>query len=97
VVRLIVWPRAPKLVRVASYIALGWVAVFFSPDILKAVGARALAWIIAGGVAYTVGALAYSLRRPNPWPRVFGYHEIFHALTICAAACHFVVIASVLA
>jgi hemolysin III len=96
VLRVLAWPRAPRFVGVASYVALGWVAALFAADFVRALGVRALILVIAGGLAYTVGAVAYSLRRPNPWPRVFGYHEVFHALVVGAAACHFVVIASIL-
>ena len=71
-------------------------SVWFLPQIERALGPGVVAWVIAGGLLYTVGALAYALRRPDPWPAVFGYHEIFHAFVIGAAACHFVAVALVL-
>jgi len=70
------------------YIALGWVAVAVLPDILRAGGVTALVLTLAGGAFYTVGAVFYALRKPNPWPTVFGHHEFFHACTLVAAICH---------
>ena len=70
------------------YVALGWVAVFVLPDILDRGGVAALVLLLVGGAAYTVGAVFYALRRPNPWPQYFGHHEFFHACTLVAAICH---------
>jgi hemolysin III len=92
----ILWPLAPKPVVTGTYLAIGWMAVYFLPQIERTLGLEVVAWVIAGGLLYTVGALAYALRRPDPWPAVFGYHEIFHAFVICAAACHFVAVVLVL-
>lgn len=92
----IFWPRAPKPIVTATYLTLGWMSVWFIPEIQRALGTGVVAWIVAGGLLYTVGALAYALRRPDPWPAVFGYHEIFHAFVIAAAACHFVAVTLVL-
>ena len=82
------WPHGPRWVSAPLYIALGWVAVFVLPDILHTGGVTALVLLIVGGAAYTVGAVFYALRRPNPWPRHFGHHEFFHACTLVAASCH---------
>ncbi len=71
---------------------MGWVAVFVLPEILHNVGVAALVLLLVGGVAYSVGAVVYALRRPNPWPKVFGYHEFFHACTLIAASCHHIAI-----
>jgi hemolysin III len=87
------WPQAPKPVSAVTYVLLGWMGLWFLPQIEQSLGPLVLFWILAGGVLYTLGAVAYALRRPDPWPAVFGYHEIFHALIICAAACHFVAVA----
>lgn len=87
------WPTAPKPLIAAVYVALGWVVVPVTPALSRTLGAPALALLLAGGVAYTVGAVVYAVRRPDPFPRVFGYHEIFHALVVVAAALHFVVAA----
>jgi hemolysin III len=90
------WPHAPRWASTPLYIALGWVAVFVLPDVLHNAGVTALALLLAGGVAYSVGAVFYALRRPNPWPTVFGHHEFFHACTLVAAVCHMVAIYFVL-
>jgi hemolysin III len=86
------WPAAPRWVGVPLYIALGWTAVFVLPDILHGAGAAALVLIIVGGLAYTVGGIAYATKRPNPFPATFGFHEVFHACTIVAATCHYIAI-----
>jgi hemolysin III len=87
------WPTAPKPLIAAVYVALGWVIVPVMPALSGTLGAPALALLFGGGVAYTLGAVVYALRRPDPFPRVFGYHEIFHGLVVLAAALHFVVAA----
>ncbi len=76
------------------YVLLGWVIVPVLPTLGRTLGGGALALLGAGGAAYTIGAIVYAARRPDPAPRVFGYHEIFHALVIAAAACHFAVATS---
>jgi hemolysin III len=92
VVISIAWPRAPRWACASLYLGLGWIAVIVLPDILHAAGVTALAMLTAGGLIYSVGAVLYALRKPNPWPRTFGHHEFFHACTIIAATCHYVVI-----
>jgi hemolysin III len=82
------WPRAPKWLAVPLYLALGWVSVFVLPDILTYGGVTALVLIAVGGLAYTVGAVVYAVKWPNPWPATFAHHEIFHACTLVAATCH---------
>lgn len=91
----VVWPLAPKWLMAALAIALGWAIVPVLPALHAAIGAGGLALLLAGGVAYTVGAVVYASRRPDPFPRVFGYHEVFHALVIVAAVCHYVAVAGV--
>jgi hemolysin III len=95
VLRALVWPRAPKAFSAVIYVLLGWVIVPVLPSLRATLGTGGLALLLAGGVMYTVGAAVYATRRPDPFPRVFGYHEVFHALVIAAAACHFAVAASV--
>jgi hemolysin III len=97
VARSILWVRAPRIVTAALCIALGWAVLPVLPAARAAVGDGGLALLAAGGVAYTVGAGIYAARRPNPWPRVFGYHEVFHALVVVAAACHYLVVATAVA
>ena len=87
-----VWPHAPSWVGVPIYLALGWVAVFVLPDMLRSGGVAALVLLLVGGLLYTVGAVFYATRWPNPWPRTFGFHEFFHAATVLAAICHHVAI-----
>jgi hemolysin III len=86
------WPHAPHWLAVPCYIALGWVAIFVLPDLLRSGGVTTFVLIAAGGVVYTLGALVYAMKRPNPWPRTFGFHEVFHACTLLAALCHYVAI-----
>jgi hemolysin III len=94
-VQAIGWPKAPKPLVATVYVALGWVIVPVLPALRLQLGARALGLLAAGGVAYSLGAVVYALRRPDPFPRVFGYHEVFHALVILAAVLQFLVTARV--
>ena len=87
------WVDAPKWLAAAIGIALGWVAVVALPELAHRVDRAAVALLVAGGLAYTYGAIVYARRRPDPAPAVFGYHELFHALTIVAVACQYVAIA----
>ena len=86
------WPTAPRWLSVPCYIALGWVAVFVFPDLLHNAGVAAFVLIAAGGVIYTIGGIVYGLKRPNPFPGTFGFHEVFHLCTLVAAVCHYVAI-----
>jgi hemolysin III len=90
----LVWVRAPKPVTAAVYLALGWVAVAAMPQMARAIGAVGVGLVILGGVLYTAGAVIYAIRKPNPVPGVFGYHEVFHALVVAAAAAHFAAVAA---
>jgi len=74
------------------YLVMGWTAVVATPTILAHMPASAVVLMVAGGVAYTVGAVVLFTRRPDPHPRIFGYHEVWHALTVAAGACHFLMI-----
>ena len=86
-----VFPSAPSWTRTVPYVALGWVGVIALPWIWGHAAALALL-VLAGGVAYTLGAVVYARRRPDPWPATFGYHELFHALTLVAIALHWVAV-----
>jgi hemolysin III len=88
----LVWPHAPRWLSAPLYLALGWVAVAVMPDLYRAGGVTAFVLLLVGGAAYTTGAVLYALRRPNPWPTVFGHHEFFHACTLVAALCHHIAI-----
>jgi hemolysin III len=86
------WPTAPRWVGVPLYIGLGWVAVFVLTDILHIAGITSMVLLAVGGLLYTLGGVTYGIRRPNPWPGTFGYHEVFHAMTIVAAICHYIAV-----
>jgi hemolysin III len=87
------WVTAPKWLAAVTGIALGWAGVAALPQVADTTGLTAVILLAAGGVAYTAGAIVYALRRPDPVPSVFGYHELFHALTLVAVACQYVAIA----
>ena len=87
------WIRAPRWLYTLCYIALGWAAVFYLPDFARTGGATVVVLILAGGLLYTAGALVYARKRPDPWPRWFGFHEVFHAFTIAAFTAHYTAIA----
>jgi hemolysin III len=87
------WIRSPRWVSVALGITLGWAAVAALPQLAENEGLIPLFLLVAGGLAYTTGAVVYAIRRPNPLPRTFGYHEVFHALTLLALGCQYVAIA----
>ncbi len=92
------WTDAPKWLYVPLYIGLGWAAVFFIPGFIDGANAllstgtaiAVLVLIAAGGALYTIGAVVYGFKRPNPWPQWFGFHEIFHSFTILAFVTHYV-------
>ncbi|MCA2977284.1 MAG: hemolysin III family protein [Myxococcaceae bacterium] len=96
VLRAIFWVNAPKWLVAVLALAMGWVALLYLPTIGGITGPGVLAWMALGGVLYSVGAVIYAVRRPNPWPKTFGYHEVFHALILVAAACHFVAVVQAL-
>ena len=74
----------------ALFIALGWVAVFVLPQLLRGAGTLVVVLVLAGGILYSLGALVYALKRPNPSPQWFGFHEVFHAMTIVAYLAQYV-------
>jgi hemolysin III len=86
------WASAPRWLSTACYVALGWVAVFVMPQLLHNAGVAAFVLIVTGGVIYTIGGVVYALKRPNPVPSVFGFHEVFHLCTLLAAICHYVAV-----
>jgi len=88
-----VWIDHPKWVAALIYISLGWVAAVAFPELWGEMGVAGTLLIAAGGLLYTAGAVVYATQRPNPSPRVFGYHEVFHLFVILAAAAHFAAIA----
>lgn len=81
------WIYAPRWLYVALYLALGWAAVMYIVPLFQA-NAAMMVLVIVGGLLYTAGAVVYALKRPNPWPGSFGFHEIFHVCTVLAFLCH---------
>jgi hemolysin III len=92
----VAWVRAPKALVAAVCVLLGWAALPLLPALKASLGTSAVVLLATGGVVYSLGAAVYALRRPDPFPKVFGYHEIFHALVIAGAGCHFAVVARAL-
>jgi hemolysin III len=86
------WITAPRWLGVPLYLGLGWVAVFVLPSLFTHGGVATFVLVIVGGLIYTFGGIVYGLKRPDPWPRTFGYHEVFHLCTIVAATCHMVAV-----
>jgi len=84
---------APYWMVSIPYVVVGWCSLFVINHVWDALGVAGFTLLLVGGALYTVGAIIYAAHRPNPWPMSFGYHEIFHALTVAGAACHYVVIA----
>jgi len=87
------WVDAPKWISAVIGIALGWVGVVVFPQLLDEIGVGGSLLVVAGGLLYTAGALVYALRRPDPYPAVFGFHEVFHVLVIAAVACQYAAVA----
>jgi hemolysin III len=88
-----VWVGAPKWLAAVIALALGWLGVVLLPQLASRMNPAAIVLLLIGGIAYTAGAVIYARRRPDPAPAVFGYHELFHALTIVAVACQYVALA----
>lgn len=89
--------RGANVARSALYIVLGWLSVLAAPQLVDHLSVAQLALIAVGGLLFTVGAIFLATRWPDPFPRVFGYHEVWHALVVAAVICHFVAIAGVIA
>ncbi len=87
-------PDAPRWLGVGLYIGLGWVGIVAASPVISALPASAIVLLLFGGTLYSIGAVIYAARRPDPFPRVFGYHEVFHALVIAGTAVHFTLIAA---
>jgi hemolysin III len=86
----VVWVDAPRWVYTPMYIALGWAAALVVPQLLHGAGVTAFILVAVGGFCYTAGGVVYALRRPNPSPQWFGFHEVFHALTVAGFVCQYV-------
>ena len=93
VVSKVLWPDAPRWLSVGLYLCLGWIGVIPAVQVVSAMSGGQIALLVLGGILYSVGAVFYALRWPNPFPRVFGFHEVFHAFVIAGSAIHFALIA----
>ncbi|MFV2176911.1 hemolysin III family protein [Actinomadura sp. LOL_016] len=90
-----IWIGAPRALYVTLYIVLGWVAVFFMPQFLDGAGVAACVLVAVGGVCYSLGGVVYGLRRPDPFPRWFGFHEVFHTFTLVAYILQYIAVSLV--
>lgn len=90
----VLWRTAPRAIYTTLYVAMGWMVVVRWQAVRVAVPGAALALVVMGGVVYTLGAVVYALRRPNPFPSVFGFHEIWHLFVLGGSALHFAAVAS---
>jgi hemolysin III len=86
------WVGAPRWLYTPVYLGLGWVAVFYLPELFDTGGAAVVTLLAIGGLLYSIGGVVYALKRPNPSPRWFGFHEVFHALTLAAFAAHYIAV-----
>jgi hemolysin III len=86
------WVRAPKWFSALLCLAVGWLVFPYLPDVRAALPSASVDLLVAGGLIYTLGAVVYIIKKPDPWPHVFGYHEIFHLIVVIAATLHFIVI-----
>jgi hemolysin III len=91
----LVWIESPRWLRAAAYLAVGWVGVLALPQLFSAVGVGSAVLVIVGGGLYSLGAVVYALRWPDPLPRVIGFHEVFHLLVVAAAVVQFVAVSLV--
>jgi hemolysin III len=91
----VLWAHAPRWLWVPAYIVLGWVAVWYLPDLMREGGVAMLVLITVGGILYTLGAIVFATKLPDPYPTWFGYHEVFHTLTLLAYVCQYVAVSLV--
>jgi hemolysin III len=89
IVLKLLWMDAPRWLSVGVYLAMGWLAVIAASAIFQAIPSGGIAWILIGGLVYSAGALIYGLKRPDPVPGIFGFHELWHLFVMAGSACHF--------
>lgn len=85
----VIWIHAPKWTRALFYVVMGWIGVIYFPELKSALDAGNFYLLVTGGIVYTAGAFVYAFKKPNPFPHIFGYHEIFHVFVVFASAFHF--------
>lgn len=93
VLRALFWVDAPHWLSVVLYLVVGWTVIPFVPQLWEVLGPPGLLLLFAGGVLYSVGSVVFAMKRPDPLPQVFGFHEVFHALVVVASVCHFIAVA----
>ena len=93
ILRAALWPHAPRWITSVLFVAVGWVVIAYGAEVHAALDPVTFGLLIAGGLWFTTGALVYLFRRPDPWPRVFGFHEVFHVMIILGCTCHFIAVA----
>jgi hemolysin III len=93
VITNLAWPVRPRWLRVAFYVILGWLALVSAGELATRLSASPLALLVLGRVLYTLGGVVYAVRKPDPWPRVFGYLEVFHLLVVAGSALHYSLVA----
>ena len=86
------WIGTPRWLSTTLYVVVGWIVVFFVPDLVEGAGAGVVVLIALGGILYTTGAIVYATKKPNPSQRRYGFHEVFHSLTIAAFAAHYIAV-----
>jgi len=86
------WINAPRWLSTALYVGLGWIVMIAVVPLVQALSLSALLWLAAGGLCYTVGAVVYATKWPDPWPQTFGFHALWHLFVLAGTACHFVMI-----
>jgi hemolysin III len=91
------WIEAPRWISTLVYLVMGWLAVTALSPLLEALTGECFRWLVIGGIFYTVGAIVYGIKRPDPFPKVFGFHEIWHCFVLAGSASHFVSIAALMA
>jgi len=87
------WPASPRWLRVTFYVVLGWLGLISAAELAAWFTVTPLLLLVLGGALYTLGGVVYAVRRPSPWPRVFGYHEIFHVLVVLGSTFHYSLVA----
>lgn len=89
IVLRVTWMRAPRALYTSMYVGMGWLVVVQAGTVFRALSGLALSLVVAGGVVYTLGAIVYATKRPDPFPRIFGFHEIWHLFVLAGSALHY--------